>query len=314
MIGNDYSRAAGARVLDPMEIRELSRTSNLMGALYLAKDWLVIAIAATAAIYSRNFLVYLTAILVIGRQQHAFVVLLHEAVHYRMFANRTWNDLLGHLFAGAPIFFSLASFRFLHFRHHQSPMSADDPDLVLTGGYPISRESLGRKLVRDLTGRTYYKFVRSFNQYPPGRAARAELGPLSVPGVVNWSYLAAQVAIFALMYRMGTPWDYLLLWLLPMNTLLPAMLRLRGVVEHAGYGESKDQSLNTRTVVSRLGNLILAPNFVYYHTEHHLYPSVPCYHLARLHSLMRGRGGAELPTFFRSYRQVFKQLVTRRKT
>ena len=48
---------------------------------------------------------------------------------------------------------------------------------------------------------------------------------------------------------------------------------------------------NTRTTLARWWErLILAPNRVNFHLEHHLYMTVPHYNLPRLHKLLKTRG------------------------
>ena len=41
-------------------------------------------------------------------------------------------------------------------------IAPDDPDLSLIGGYPISKMSLARKLLRDASGISYFKFIKYF--------------------------------------------------------------------------------------------------------------------------------------------------------
>lgn len=282
---------------DHDKIRELSKVSNLQGVWLFARDWAVIAAVAGLAMWSQNWLAYLIALPILARQQHALAVLLHEAVHWRLFTNRFFNDLCGQLWGGSPLFFSLPSFRWIHLKHHKDPLAPDDPDLTLTGGYPISPASFKRKLARDLTLRTQHKFIRAFN-----------VGPYPGQLLVWVSYGVAQATLLLAFWYFGSVFDYLWLWIVPQFTLLPVMLRLRGIVEHAGYTRDADQGRNSRTVVAPLGNLLLAPNAVYYHREHHLYPAVPCYNLRKLHRLLREQDGL-VPTYFTDYRSVWRQLI-----
>ena len=56
-----------------------------------------------------------------------------------------------------PVFTSLALYRPYHLQHHRFTQQPQDPDLGLSAPFPISRASLRRKIVRDLTGRTAFQ-------------------------------------------------------------------------------------------------------------------------------------------------------------
>ncbi|MEP1598277.1 MAG: fatty acid desaturase, partial [Hyphomonas sp.] len=62
------------------------------------------------------------------------------------------------------------------------------------------------------------------------------------------------------------------------------------------HGTSKDRSsleprLNTGTTVAPFWQRVLiAPNDVNYHLEHHMFASIPPYNLKRLHTLLSTRG------------------------
>src|SRR5690606_24792836 len=52
---------------------------------------------------------------------------------------------------------SLDAYRPYHLTHHKYAQQAEDPDLVLSAPFPVTRASLRRKIVRDLTGQTFFK-------------------------------------------------------------------------------------------------------------------------------------------------------------
>ena len=69
---------------------------------------------------------------------------------------------------------------------------------------------------------------------------------------------------------------YLLLWFLPLVTLLQAILRLRAVMEHGAVDDTTTPLKAARTnFVPPYLYWILFPHDVHYHIEHHLYPSIP---------------------------------------
>ena len=69
------------------------------------------------------------------------------------------------------------------------------------------------------------------------------------------------------------------------------MTRIRSIAEHALTPDANDALNNTRTTVARWWErLLIAPNRVNYHLEHHLIMTVPHYKLPRFHRMLRERG------------------------
>jgi fatty acid desaturase len=69
-------------------------------------------------------------------------------------------------------------------------------------------------------------------------------------------------------------------------------LRIRNIAEHACTTTGSDDPFtHARTTRASLWErAILAPYWVNYHSEHHLFMGVPCYALPRAHALL-GAGG-----------------------
>src|SRR5262249_10708269 len=129
-------------------------------------DWAGIAILFAALIAFPYPLTYLLVFILIGRQQLALAILMHDGAHGRLFKSPRVNDALGQLFTGAPLFFSQDSYRKFHLKHHLDPLVSDDPDISLIGGYPIPKGSFLRKLFRDFVGISYFKFIGYFFYKP----------------------------------------------------------------------------------------------------------------------------------------------------
>ena len=84
---------------------------------------------------------------------------------------------------------------------------------------------------------------------------------------------------------------YLLLWLLPLLTVVQAILRVRAILEHGAVRDTSSPFTAARTnLAGPLARLFLFPHHVNYHIEHHLFPAVPHYNLPRLHRMLRERG------------------------
>src|SRR5687768_8556375 len=125
------------------------------GVLLVAHCWAVIALAAAVGVMWPMLIPVCVA--VIGTRQLGLAILMHEAAHGGLSANGRLNDALGHWLCAVPVGASLHAYRPYHLSHHKYAQQAEDPDLVLSAPFPVSRGSLRRKIVRDLTGQTFFK-------------------------------------------------------------------------------------------------------------------------------------------------------------
>ena len=101
------------------DIRRLSVVSNWRSALTIAWQWAIIFAAATLAVWSGHWAVYILAAAVIASRQQALGILVHDATHYLLFTNRTVNDIVSDLCCGFPVSISTTLYRSTHFRHHR---------------------------------------------------------------------------------------------------------------------------------------------------------------------------------------------------
>lgn len=314
-------------MLTHQELRELSQVSGIRSTEAIVGDWL--AVALLLALTMHWLWLWPLAFLLMGRQQLALAILMHDGAHRRLYRSGGTNDRVGQLVIAAPLFFSMDSYKKLHLKHHLNPLVPDDPDLSLIGGYPISRRSFYRKLARDFLGISYFKFIRYFiylnSASGPGKRRESDApapagkgapsrpgGPAASPLSRGWiigSIALAQFLIFSALWLSGHPWLYLTLWVLPLMTVLQVLLRIRGIAEHAGYAPGPDQRLNARTVVNPAQTFFFAPHGVHYHIEHHVYPSVPYHRLARVHRLMRERGSIPETNLYSGYGRILAELV-----
>ena len=114
-----------------------------------------------------NWFVWIAAFVLMGRAHAQFAALMHEAAHRLLFRNRKINDFVGRWLLGFPSFTPIDAYRRGHMAHHREEFGPDEPDIPLYRGYPISKASMRRKLVRDATGRTGLEAL----QGPAGRGA-----------------------------------------------------------------------------------------------------------------------------------------------
>ncbi len=266
------------------EIAHLLEMNDWRSCGSVAVDWgLIFACFALVGAWP-NPLTIVVALFVIGARQLGLAVLMHEAAHRSLFSDRRVNDWVGQWLAAYPIWTDTVVYRAYHLQHHAHTGSKRDPDLGLTTPFPVTRESLKRKIVRDLTGRTGMKFARgSFARTvarwhePAGRMA-------AIGAVVT------NATLLAVLWTAGHPWLYLL-WVAAWLTTNTLVTRIRSIAEHALTPDADDPLGNTRTTELRWWErLLIGPNRVNYHLEHHLLMTVPHYRLPEMHALLRERG------------------------
>ena len=302
-------------------ILELTRRSAWRASIAVLQDFAVIAVALAAALaFWPNPSAILLAVIVIGTRQHALFVIAHDAAHYLLFENRKMNDIVGRACASVQGL-SMCTYRVIHRLHHNNLYGELDPDTALHGGYPRGRAYLIRKLLKDLTGFTAWKTYAYFLGGAPAlnAATNVALRPLddtseklrSEARADRNAVVAFHVVILVVFAWSGHLVQYLVLWILPLVTVVQAILRLRAIAEHGATTDFSSPLTAARTNVCPAWlEWLIFPHHVNYHIEHHLYASVPHYNLPRLHREMAARGvleGAEVVPFRLTLGKIFAE-------
>jgi fatty acid desaturase len=295
------------------EWAHVSRRSDLLGLGTVAHAWGVIILAMAAAIW-QPWLIIL-AIPVIGARQLGLAILMHDAAHGGLSKNGKINEWVGHWLVGAPIGASLKAYRPYHLNHHKYAQQPEDPDLILSAPFPVTRSSLQRKIVRDLTGQTFYK--QRVNQF----ANAMGLGIRNTKGAENRSqsareavipFLITNLILLTVLTLLGHWWAYFIFWLLPMATWNQLITRLRNIAEHAVVPDHNDPMRHARTTrANLLERAFIAPYWVNYHCEHHMFMHLPCYRLPEAHALLRKKGITAQMEVQDGYLTVLKQAASK---
>lgn len=269
----------------PEVIRRLSVLRPVRTLAHIALEWCLVAaaIALSMRLWQWNVYAgavgYVAAVVWIGARQHAIAILMHESAHYRLFRNRTWNDLLGELLVSLPILVCMRAYRRLHFAHHRAPNTVDDPDWMLRlkrdWQFPKTRGELFRLFARDFLALNLLDELEFFGRYGHRKGQKPEW--LDLAG------LAFFVTLMVVLTRYSLWLEYFAYWIVPLMTWLKVAVRLRTIGEH--YALEYDHIFRqTRTTYpSLIERLLIAPKNIAYHLDHHLYPSVPFYNLPELH-------------------------------
>jgi fatty acid desaturase len=300
-------------------VQRLTRRSPWRASLAVLHDLIVLALAIAAGLYFwPNPPLVMLSIVVIGTRQHALFVIAHDAAHYLLYENRLLNDVVGRTCAMLQGL-SMCTYRVIHRLHHNNLYGELDPDTALHGGYPRGRAYLVKKLLKDLCGLTAWKTYAYFLGGAPAlnRETRVALRPLDDTSSKlriearndRNMVVGFHLGLFLVVSWSGYLPQYLVLWALPLVTVVQALLRLRAIAEHGATTDFSSPLTAARTNVAPAWlEWLLFPHHVNYHIEHHLYASVPHYRLPALHAEMRSRGmleGAEVLPFRLTLAKVF---------
>jgi fatty acid desaturase len=272
----------------PTEWAPLSARSRWKGLALVAHCWAVIGSATVMGLVWP--LTIPLAAMIIGARQLGLGILQHDAAHGALHPDPKVNDFVAEWLCvnGVQVY------RDYHLQHHKFAQQSEDPDLVLSAPFPITRASFARKVVRDLTGQTWFKqkFGRLTSKLKARRPGQA-VGPILADELRRqrrWLILnGLAIAGFA---AAGYWWGWFALWLLPRATWYQLVTRNRNIAEHALIAKDEPDPLrHARTTHANLiERALIAPYWVNYHCEHHMFMHAPCWSLPAIRRLLERQG------------------------
>ena len=284
------------------EMKQLTTASDWRGLWALCFNWGLIYACFIAVAWRPNVGMIALALILIGGRQLGLGILMHDAAHFGLFRSKFLNRFCGQWFCAMPMFLDLDAYRRYHFRHHRTAGTSQDPDRPNYLPYPVSKRSFLRKMFRDLSGITGVKtFLMSMMMYA-GELEYALSYKQQADSAASWkrwfhviwccrACILVHACIFASLWSLAIAWTYLL-WPVAYLTTYSLFSRIRNAAEHAAVPDinSQDARKNTRTTLARFWErLTVAPNYVNFHLEHHLFPHVPPYHLPTLYQYLSSR-------------------------
>ena len=316
--GEEFRDDLRRRGLPPDVVKRLTVLDPVKATLALAQTvgLTVLLLAAGSYLWMAWPWALPVVMVLIATRQQAYFVLAHDAAHYRFYRTRWLNDAVGR-FCGIVVGISMCAYRVVHRLHHNHLYEAQDPDIPIHAGYPRGRAYLAKKLLKDLAGftapKTYAYFfgaparndaVDDRNRPLDDTSPALRRAALQDRWLVAGFHVAAPVAAFAA----GWGWQYLVLWVVPLVTLLQPILRFRAICEHGAITDYSSPLTAARTNIAPAWlRWLLFPHHVNYHAEHHMYPAIPHYNLPACHAEMAARGlldGAEVRDVFATARLV----------
>jgi fatty acid desaturase len=303
-------------VFTQQEWSRLTSRSSWRGMWLVAHAWGTIAVSIALVTVWPNPLTWLLAVVIVGTRQLGLAILMHEAAHGGLHSNKMINEFVGQWLCAVPVGADLASYRSYHLQHHRFTQQPEDPDLSLSAPFPISKESYRRKAIRDLTGQTFIRqrlplFLSLFK--PALEDAPVEHDSFVSSGRAKTArFLAVNALLFMLFWFAGAGIWYFGVWLAAMATWLSLVTRIRNIAEHACTSTGEDPFSQARTTLaSPIERALIAPYWVNYHAEHHLFMYLPCYRLPEAHRLLVEKGLIKRMEVQPGYLRVMKLATSR---
>ena len=226
-----------------------------------------------------------------------FAQIVHGSDHRWLFQSKRLNDLMGN-FAASFLGYSRDGHNLTHQQHHVYLNTDRDSDRIW--GYPDEKiSSLYRSWLLDIFGVTGFKRLLQYSQTERVDYTQTPWKNLNLKIIKNFLYTLRVVVLTQLTiliyywFLIGFKY-YFLLYMLPLITIYPALIRMRSLVEHSF--ETKESFDGTDRWVARSTNTFLIERFLIaplkgtYHFEHHLFPSVPYYNLPAARDLLKSTG------------------------
>jgi fatty acid desaturase len=163
---------------------------------------------------------------------------------------------------------------------------------------------------RDILGITGYQRRMEFFRMEMGDSPSRWQRLKNLIAAEKYFFLS-NLAIFAITAAAGVWWAYFALWLLPLLTWYQVISRIRNIAEHAVVGNNDDRLRNTRTTLTNwVMRMVLAPYWVNYHLEHHLFVFTPCWKLPAAHRMLIEQGFGPRMELAQGYVQVLRKAVS----
>lgn len=316
-----------ADVLSPIprdDLQNLLAKSDSAGLRTLLFNYTLIAGCFALVLYAPHLTSWIIASCLLAGRQLGLAILMHDCAHGALFKSPALNRFVGKWLCAAPVFADLDRYRTYHLEHHRTAGSSADPDRSNYVGYPVSKRSFRRKVLRDLAGMTGLKIlvmvlkmnagtVKYQLAYDGNKKAASISLARQLMNVARGLYPTILVhgllvGCFALLGRT----EIYLLWWLAWMTWYMLFSRIRNAAEHGATPDVHDLDplKNTRTTLaSWWERLTVAPNLVNYHLEHHLLATVPPHNLPRFHALLQQHGALSSSKIARGYGEVIEDLT-----
>ena len=250
-----------------------------------------IAIVAVFAVVARHpYSPYmLVGVVLIGIEQHALGLWMHEGVHWLIAGKKRRNDLIVTALLSGPLFVPLHAFRERHLLHHAHLGAPEDTKSVIFSR--LDGRHFWLFLVKNCLGLQVLAIAMGY--FARNSAARPSVRASTRLWVADIAGIGITQGVLLFVVGHISEWTlYLWFWVLPWLTINRFINGLRSVIEHQPLA-SEHHPFTRRLRPTPLDRMLFCRAGFEYHWAHHLCPNVPYFNLA---SVDRLRAEAPLST------------------
>ena len=283
-------------VVAPSRLRELTKKSDLKGAIMLASHLL--------AIIASGWLLWLAwgtwwgvpVFIVHGLMINYLYAAQHESSHDTVFRTRWVNEWLGR-FTGFVLMYPRDYDRWQHLAHHRNTQDPEkDPELLSKGlGRGLWGYLLGLVGVSLWYGLAKTMIIHALGIAPANKSEYYLTDKQKKAVIAEARWHLAGYGLIAILSVVFQTWAAVILWVAPVVAMAWAH-QLQNYIEHTGLPMGgKDIWSNTRTVKTN-GFMGWLSWQMIYHAAHHTYPAVPFHRLHDLNAEIAAKRGASSPS------------------
>ncbi|MEZ6046264.1 MAG: fatty acid desaturase [Planctomycetaceae bacterium] len=292
-------------VLDISVIRTLSKRADFPAYLQFFIHFSVIAGSGLLIwLAMPQWYLMIPPMLVMGFAYVTMFAPMHECVHRTAFNSRLPNEIFGWI-AGLLSFYNFTYYRYYHTWHHRYTQDPEkDPELM------TPKPATFFQYLVELTGIPFW-FYRPvmFLKLASGKASDYPFVPEKARRNITLSAIA-QLAVYLTVFAIGIfVWPPIFFfWFVPAILAQP-FLRAILLAEHTGCSNEENGLTNTRTTLTNTPIKLLMWNMPF-HTEHHLYPSIPFYRLPAAHQELKEKLAHLAPSYIAANKEIVEGFST----
>ncbi|MFQ5528679.1 MAG: fatty acid desaturase family protein [Thermoanaerobaculia bacterium] len=284
--------------MTPAQVRNLSTIRPARAVRDALTSWALIITAWTVAAIWLRWWVLIPAGAIVGTRFYALFIIGHDGLHRRVLRSVGANDLFCDLLVFGPIGAVTRLNRTNHILHHRYLASEGDPDRHRYGCFNRTTKGAylgflsGLASVMLVLRSVYFHRRLELGSERPSYTGRDLLI------FVGWQALL--IVGLTLLYGW---WGYFVMWLVPLYAFTYCPNLVRTFLEHS-HPESVEKADEHR-LISYSSNAVekafFAPSNMNYHAAHHLWTSIPYYHLPEADRLIRKSPGSKGLIWRKSY-------------
>lgn len=240
---------------------------------------------------------------------------MHEGTHYRLLKNKLANDFVTEIFLSWPLFISMFNYRDNHLKHHSYLNTDLDPDftrkLNSKNGYewdfPMTILKLMKILLKDLLAINVLQALKNIMRFSLKKKENFNIKYTKIYFILPWLRFLFYISFFIVIIYFHLWSIFFIYWIIPLLTWLKMILRIRSIAEHFAIPNKSDSEKTRTTYPSILERIFISSYNIWYHTEHHLFPSIPYYNLPKLHKLITRQEKNDVyvtKTYFRVLKEI----------